>query len=132
VGDTLLCGAWAYHCDGFSCCRAQALGTQDSVVAAHGLSSCSSQALEHSSVVMAQEVSCFSACGIFPDHRSNPSPLHWQANLYPLHHQGNPEITIFLKDTETVKLSLLFVREVLIKAGYNDAFLLLWLSSFHT
>ena len=46
MGDTLLCGAWAYHCDGFSCCRAQALGTQASAVVACGLTSCSLWALE--------------------------------------------------------------------------------------
>ena len=36
------CGKQASHCGGFSCCGAQAL-----VAAAHGLSSCSFQALEH-------------------------------------------------------------------------------------
>ena len=41
----LRCGVWAL-CVGFSCCRTQALGTQASVVVAHGLSSCGSQALE--------------------------------------------------------------------------------------
>ena len=45
-GATLHCGAWASHCGGFSCCGAPALGTRASVVAAHGLSSCGSQALE--------------------------------------------------------------------------------------
>ena len=45
-GTTLPCGAQASHCDGFSCCRAQALGTRASVVVAHGLSSCGSWALE--------------------------------------------------------------------------------------
>ena len=39
--------AWASHCSGFFCCKAGDLGTRDSVVAASGLSSCSSQALEH-------------------------------------------------------------------------------------
>ena len=32
------CSARAFHCSGFSCCRAQALGTQASVVMAHELS----------------------------------------------------------------------------------------------
>ena len=41
------CGAWASHCAGFSRCRAQALGACASVVAAHRLSICSSQALQH-------------------------------------------------------------------------------------
>ena len=34
------CGATASHYRGFSCCRAQALGSTASVVAAHGLSHC--------------------------------------------------------------------------------------------
>ena len=37
---------WASHCCGFSCCRAQALGSQASVVVAHGPSSCGSRTLE--------------------------------------------------------------------------------------
>ena len=36
--------AWVSHCSGFSWCRAWALGTQASVVAAHGVSSCGVQA----------------------------------------------------------------------------------------
>ena len=40
AGAALHCSAWAFHCGGFSCCRAQSLGTQASVVVAHGLSSC--------------------------------------------------------------------------------------------
>ena len=39
-----------------SCCGARALGVQPSVVAAHGLSSCSMQALEHAG---------FSRCGVW-------------------------------------------------------------------
>ena len=31
------CGAWAAHCRGFFCCRAQALGTWASVVVVHRL-----------------------------------------------------------------------------------------------
>ena len=44
-GITLGRSAWAY-CGGFSGFRAQALGAWASVVAACGLSSCGSQALE--------------------------------------------------------------------------------------
>ena len=40
------CGAWASHRGGFSCCGAQALDTQASVVAAQGLISCGVPALE--------------------------------------------------------------------------------------
>ena len=45
-GATLRCSAPASHCGGFSCCRAQALGTQPSVVVARGLSSCGSWILD--------------------------------------------------------------------------------------
>ena len=40
AGATLRCGTWASHCGGFSCCRAQALGTWASVVVVQRLSSC--------------------------------------------------------------------------------------------
>ena len=46
AGATLRCSVQAFHCGGFSCCRARALGMQASVVVACGLSSCGSQALE--------------------------------------------------------------------------------------
>ena len=46
MGATLHCGAWASHCGGFSCCVAQALGVQTSVVVVGGLGSCGLQALE--------------------------------------------------------------------------------------
>ena len=39
LGAILCCGAWASHCSGFSCSRAQFYGAQASVVASHGLSS---------------------------------------------------------------------------------------------
>ena len=38
-------GAQASHCSGLSCCEAQAVGAQTSLVAACGLSSCGSWAL---------------------------------------------------------------------------------------
>ena len=44
AGATLRYGAWASHCSGFSCCKAQALGTRASVVVAHEFSSCGSRA----------------------------------------------------------------------------------------
>ena len=45
MGATLPCGARASHCGDFSC-GARALGMQAPPVVAHGLSSCSSRALE--------------------------------------------------------------------------------------
>ena len=46
AGATLCCGAQASHCGGFSSCGARTLGARDSVVAACGLSSCGTWALE--------------------------------------------------------------------------------------
>ena len=44
---TLCFGAWASHYGGDACYRAQAVGTQASFIAMHGLSSWGSWALEH-------------------------------------------------------------------------------------
>ena len=41
------------------------------------------------SVFEAQGLSCSIACEIFPDWGSNPCPWHWQADSYPLYHQGS-------------------------------------------
>ena len=48
-GDYLLSSwdAWASHCGGLSCCKAQVLGAQASAFAARGLSNCSLCVLEH-------------------------------------------------------------------------------------
>ena len=46
AGATLRCAAWASHCEGFSCCGAQALGTRASGTAAGRLGSCGSQTPE--------------------------------------------------------------------------------------
>ena len=86
----LHCGTWASHCGGFSCCGAQALGAQASVGTAHGLSSCGSQALEHGLSSCGTWPCCSKACGIFWGQGSNPYSLHWQADSYPLYHQGSP------------------------------------------
>ena len=49
------------------------------------------QTLEHvGSVAVAHGLSCPTACGIFLDQVSNLCPLHWQADSYPLDHQGSP------------------------------------------
>ena len=42
-------------------------GAQASIVTAHGFSSCSSQALEHGSIVVAHRLSCSEAWEIFLD-----------------------------------------------------------------
>ena len=58
------------------CCRAQALGCAAFI-----------------------RPSCPVACGILLlDQGSNPCPLHWQADCYPLDHQGSPLVAHILKD----------------------------------
>ena len=55
-GDYSSCDVQASHYGGFSCCRAQVIGTQASVVVTHGLS-------------------CPVPRGIFPDQGANQCPL---------------------------------------------------------
>ena len=45
---------------------------------------------------MHHRLSCSEACGIFPDQGSNPSPLHWPADSYPLCHQGSPYLNLLM------------------------------------
>ena len=42
---------------------------------------------EWASPIAVHRLSCPSVCGIFPDHKLNPCPLHWQADSYPLYYQ---------------------------------------------
>ena len=77
------CIARASHCSGFSCYQAQA-------VRHAGWSSCFHGLQSTGSLVVAHGFSCSMACGIFPDQGSNPRPLYWQENSYPLCHQGSP------------------------------------------
>ena len=56
---TLFLTVLGSHCCGFSCCGAWTLDVW-------------------ASVVVAPELSCPVACGIFLDQGSNPCPLHWQ------------------------------------------------------
>ena len=55
--------------------EAWALGVWASVVVARGLQSAGS-------VVVAHQLSCSVACGVFPDQNLNPCPLHWQADSF--------------------------------------------------
>ena len=57
-------------------------GTLTSVAAVYGLEGIGS-------AVMAHELSCFTACGIFPDGRWNPCLLHWQV-LFTIKPPGRP------------------------------------------
>ena len=59
-------------------------------VVAHGLQS-------WGSVLKVQGLSCSVECGIFSDQESNPCLLHWQADSYPLYHQGSSRTSVFNK-----------------------------------
>ena len=62
------------------------------------------------SVIVVLGLSCSTARGIFPDQGSNPSPLHWPLDSYPLDHQGSPP-PFFLKGIHTCTVShLVLVR----------------------
>ena len=83
--------AQAPHYGGFPCCRTQVLGTWTSGGATHWLRSCGVQSVWHMD---------FSGCveqalvalkyGIIPHQVLKSYPLHWQADTYPLYHQGCP------------------------------------------
>ena len=77
----------ASHCDGFSCCRAQAPGYAGILCLARGLCSCGSPT---GSIVVTHRPSCSTVFGIFSDRVLNPCLLHWQADSLPLNHQGSP------------------------------------------
>ena len=64
------------------------------------------------SVVVAHGPSCFAACGIFPDHGSNPCPLHWQADSQPLRHQGSPQFLLHLLMKFFCKIEFSLLRHV--------------------
>ena len=50
------------------------------------------------SAIVAHGPSRSVACGIFPDHGSNPCPLHWQADSQPLRHQGSPRLLFLIAE----------------------------------
>ena len=60
---------------------------------------------------MASWLSCSETCGIFLDKGSNPCPLHWQVDSYPLHHQGSPEETFFFS-SNFIERKVFFLRIV--------------------
>ena len=43
------------------------------------------------SVAVAHGLSCFMACGIFLDQRSESCPLRWQVDSHPLYHRESPQ-----------------------------------------
>ena len=63
-----------------SVAEASGLHSTGSIVVVHGLSYCT-------------------ACGNFPDQRSNPCLWHWQVDSLPLSHQGSPPAFTVQGDT---------------------------------
>ena len=67
-------------------------------IAVLGLIAAASPVAEHrlwstrALVVVVQGLSSSMICEIFPDQGSNLCPLHWQADSYPLCHQGSPPL----------------------------------------
>ena len=75
------------------------LGAWAIVIAAHELNSCDSRALKSVGASCcaywlsgcgATGFSCSTACGIYQYQGSDACPLHWQAGVHPLYHQGSP------------------------------------------
>ena len=48
------------------------------------------------SISLVHRLSCSVTCGIFLDQGSNPCPLHWQTDSYPLYHQWSPQTDFFV------------------------------------
>ena len=112
------CTVWASHCNGLSCCKAEAIELLASVVEAWGLRICSSRALEHGLNSCGAQVCCAMAGGIFLDQGSNPCLLHWQADPLPLSHQGSLPVIFFfisreLENTWIAKGSITWILESL-------------------
>ena len=56
---------------------------------------------------MAPGLSSSTACGIFPDQGTNPGPLHWQVDYYPLYHQASQ---VYLHKKEKIFRSQIVVQ----------------------
>ena len=94
VGFLSSCHMWASHCGDFPCWGAWAPGH----TGFSGLSDCGSRALEHRlTKLCCTQLSCPTACGIFPDQGLNPCLLHWQADPLPLSHQRTALLSSVLR-----------------------------------
>ena len=106
AGATVLCSAQASRWSGFFC-RARTLGERTSIVAAYGLTSCGTLALLLSGVWNLPRP------GIEP-----VSPLHWQADSYPLYRQGSLALTDLVKF-----FNLCMLQFPCVKWGFNSNFI---------
>ena len=84
------CGAQAFHCDDFLCCRTWALGTRASVVSACRLSSCGSRAREH--LLSSWGAEAYLLCSMWnpPGAGIEPMSLALVGRLLTTDHQESP------------------------------------------
>ena len=87
-------GALASHRGDFSCCRAQALDVQASVVAACGLNSSSSQVLEHRPGSCGTQAQPFSGTWDLPRAGTKPLSLALVGVVFTTDPPGKPHIHI--------------------------------------
>ena len=69
-----------FSCSEWGLLSLQSTGSRASVVAACGLGSPGSGALERGSVIVAPWMPCSAACGIFLAQGLNPWPLNWKVD----------------------------------------------------
>ena len=83
-------GSWGFlAAHGLSLVVCRLLAVLASLFVEHELQAHMLQRLHHLDlVVVAYGLSCPAASGIFLDQGWNPCPLHWQADSFPLYHQG--------------------------------------------
>ena len=68
---------------------------------------------------VAHQLTCSAAYGIFPALGLNLCPLHWQADSYPLCHQGSPCAFLKLELTTLQPLKVSQSRSCLLDYTYT-------------
>ena len=72
------------------------------------------------SIAVAHRLSCSVARGMFLDQRLNPCPLRWQADSYPLHHQGSPVVCFVTMKPEFCKPHFCFASNSMLSLANGD------------
>ena len=85
--------------------------------AAHGLNSCSSQALEHRLRSCGTQAWLLCSMWDLPDQGSNPCLLHWKGDSSSLSHQGSPHICVL----QTFSSILWLVFSFFVSSTDNEA-----------
>ena len=111
------CGTQASHPAGLSSCGEQVLDHA-------GFSNFGSWALEHRLSIVTHGLSCSAACGMFPDHGSNPCLQHWQVDSY-TDLPGKPQSKFFVHVLNSTRNTLfpshlLFESHLCLKAQWKN------------